>query len=68
MISEHKGKAASAVYAIEHMARLFDRGVWVPTYKWLSNLVTVALWLVFFSSVILVMCLWDNWCGILFNE
>ena len=48
------GKEASVVYAIEHMSGSLVGGVWVPTYKWLSNLVTVAI-LAGFSSVILVM-------------
>ena len=49
-----QGKEASVVYAIEHMSGSMIGGVWVPTYKWLSNLVTVAI-LAGFSSVILVM-------------
>jgi APA family basic amino acid/polyamine antiporter len=48
------GKEASVVYAIEHMSGSMVGGVWVPAYKWLSNLVTVAI-LAGFSSVILVM-------------
>ncbi len=48
------GKEASVVYAIEHMSGAMVGGVWVPTFKWLSNLVTVAI-LAGFSSVILVM-------------
>ncbi len=49
-----QGKEASVVYAIEHMSGSMINGVWVPTYKWLSNLVTIAI-LAGFSSVILVM-------------
>ncbi|MDQ6888695.1 MAG: amino acid permease [Bacteroidota bacterium] len=49
-----QGKEASVVYAIEHMSGSLVGGVWVPTYKWLSNLVTIAI-LAGFSSVILVM-------------
>ena len=49
-----QGKEASVVYAIEHMSGSMVAGVWVPTYKWLSNLVTIAI-LAGFSSVILVM-------------
>lgn len=49
-----QGKEASVVYAIEHMSGSLVGGIWVPTYKWLSNLVTVAI-LAGFSSVILVM-------------
>ena len=49
-----QGKEASVVYAIEHMSGSMVGGVWVPTYKWLSNLVTIAI-LAGFSSVILVM-------------
>ena len=48
------GKEASVVYAIEHMSGSMIGGVWVPAYKWLSNLVTIAI-LAGFSSVILVM-------------
>ena len=49
-----QGKEASVVYAIEHMSGSMVGGVWVPTYKWFSNLVTIAI-LAGFSSVILVM-------------
>jgi APA family basic amino acid/polyamine antiporter len=49
-----QGKEASVVYAIEHMSGAMVNGVWIPTYKWLSNLVTIAI-LAGFSSVILVM-------------
>lgn len=49
-----QGKEASVVYAIEHMSGSMVGGVWVPTYKWLSDLVTIAI-LAGFSSVILVM-------------
>jgi basic amino acid/polyamine antiporter, APA family len=49
-----QGKEASVVYAIEHMSGAMVNGVWIPTYKWLSNLVTIAI-LGGFSSVILVM-------------
>ena len=49
-----QGKEASVVYAIEHMSGSMVAGVWIPTYKWLSNLVTIAI-LAGFSSVILVM-------------
>src|ERR1019366_1526964 len=49
-------KEASVVYAIEHMSGSMIGGVWVPAYKWLSNLVTIAI-LAGFSSVILVMLL-----------
>ena len=49
-----QGKEASVVYAIEHMSGSMVGGVWVPAYKWLSNLVTIAI-LAGFSSVILVM-------------
>ncbi len=49
-----QGKEASVVYAIEHMSGSMVGGVWIPTYKWLSNLVTIAI-LAGFSSVILVM-------------
>ena len=49
-----QGKEASVVYAIEHMSGSMIGGVWVPAYKWLSNLVTIAI-LAGFSSVILVM-------------
>ncbi len=49
-----QGKEASVVYAIEHMSGSMVGGIWVPTYKWLSDLVTVAI-LAGFSSVILVM-------------
>ena len=49
-----QGKEASVVYAIEHMSGAMVNGVWVPTFKWLSDLVTVAI-LAGFSSVILVM-------------
>lgn len=49
-----QGKEASVVYAIEHMSGSMIGGIWVPTYKWLSNLVTIAI-LAGFSSVILVM-------------
>ncbi len=49
-----QGKEASVVYAIEHMSGSMVGGIWVPTYKWLSNLVTIAI-LAGFSSVILVM-------------
>ena len=49
-----QGKEASVVYAIEHMSGSMVAGVWVPTFKWLSNLVTIAI-LAGFSSVILVM-------------
>lgn len=48
------GKEASVAYAIEHMSGSLIGGVWVPTYKWLSNLVSIAI-LAGFSSVILVM-------------
>lgn len=48
------GKEASVAYAIEHMSGSMIGGVWIPTYKWLSNLVTIAI-LAGFSSVILVM-------------
>ncbi len=49
-----QGKEASVVYAIEHMSGSMIGGVWVPAYKWLSDLVTIAI-LLGFSSVILVM-------------
>jgi APA family basic amino acid/polyamine antiporter len=49
-----QGKEASVVYAIEHMSGSMIGGVWVPAYKWLANLVTIAI-LAGFSSVILVM-------------
>ena len=49
-----QGKEASVAYAIEHMSGSMIGGIWVPTYKWLSNLVSVAI-LAGFSSVILVM-------------
>ena len=49
-----QGKEASVVYAIEHMSGSMVNGVWVPAFKWLSNLVTIAI-LAGFSSVILVM-------------
>ena len=49
-----QGKEASVVYAIEHMSGSMVNGIWIPTYKWLSNLVTIAI-LAGFSSVILVM-------------
>jgi APA family basic amino acid/polyamine antiporter len=49
-----KGSEASVVYAIEHMKGSMVGGVWVPAFKWLSNLVTIAI-LAGFSSVILVM-------------
>ncbi|MEP6628689.1 MAG: amino acid permease [Ginsengibacter sp.] len=48
------GKEASVAYAIEHMSGSMIGGLWVPTYKWLSNLVSIAI-LAGFSSVILVM-------------
>ena len=48
------GKEASVAYAIEHMSGSMIGGVWIPTYKWLSNLVSIAI-LAGFSSVILVM-------------
>jgi APA family basic amino acid/polyamine antiporter len=49
-----QGKEASVAYAIEHMSGSMVGGVWVPAFKWLSNLVTIAI-LAGFSSVILVM-------------
>jgi APA family basic amino acid/polyamine antiporter len=49
-----QGKEASVVYAIEHMSGTMVNGVWVPAFKWLSDLVTMAI-LAGFSSVILVM-------------
>jgi basic amino acid/polyamine antiporter, APA family len=49
-----KGSEASVVYAIEHMSGTMVGGVWVPTFQWLSDLVTIAI-LLGFSSVILVM-------------
>ncbi len=48
------GSEASVVYAIEHMSGQMVGGVWVPTFQWLSDLVTIAI-LLGFSSVILVM-------------
>lgn len=48
------GKEASVAYAIEHMSGSMIGGLWVPTYTWLSNLVSIAI-LAGFSSVILVM-------------
>lgn len=48
------GKEASVAYAIEHMSGSMIGGLWIPTYKWLSNLVSIAI-LAGFSSVILVM-------------
>ena len=49
-----EGSEASVVYAIEHMKGAMVGGVWVPAFKWLSDLVTIAI-LAGFSSVILVM-------------
>ncbi len=37
------GSEASVVYAIEHMKGATVGGVWVPAFKWLSDLVTIAI-------------------------
>ena len=50
------GKEASVAYAIDHMSGEMVNGVWVAKFKWLSDLITVAI-LAGFSSVILVMLL-----------
>lgn len=50
------GREASVAYAIDNMSGSNVGGVWVPKFKWLSDLITVAI-LAGFSSVILVMLL-----------
>jgi APA family basic amino acid/polyamine antiporter len=50
------GREASVAYAIDHMAGDMVNGNWIPKFKWLSDLITVAI-LAGFSSVILVMLL-----------
>lgn len=51
-----QGREASVAYAIDHMSGSVVNGIWIAKYKWLSDLITVAI-LAGFSSVILVMLL-----------
>ncbi|MDB5231612.1 MAG: yhdG 4 [Chitinophagaceae bacterium] len=51
-----QGREASVAYAIDHMSGHMVNGAWIPQFKWLSSLITVAI-LAGFSSVILVMLL-----------